>query len=1267
MKDAPASRRSIRSAAIVPTLWLMLACFGLAAFVSLQAQPGWWGPQGQGAVLTPQVVTNGTIVTTNYVRNDYAVANQGQLKKFTVAAVNQLNTTLTNSGGAGPTLSNMVYNWHQDYLTNSYATSTNNPTRPYKPSDLQAVNVGQLKYIASLIYGQLANAGYSGLYPSWIVQNTTTDNTVANLGQLKQVFNFDLSVAPAAVSNLAISGNNPNELDLSWTLPAVDNASSIQVAVSSNGGATWTTNTVAATATSYAATGLIAGQNYMFQVTAGNSAGTSAPVSSPSPVAASTAAPAIVSATLGKNNTVNLSWSESNTNGVSGFNILQSTNGGVSFTQVDAVGGGSTSDTLSALPGAMDTSEFEVKAAAGSSTATSSPLTPVASSTNDTDIDGTNDNVDGWAGFTDKTQEAKLAPPRVPNPTYAAVTISTIPNTNPDGSTNIIDFVNAQGQAVVDAIQNNGDGTQTSVYSCWDKGATAATHLPYPPSMQDPSWGPLTVQSIQPTGLGDDGTVIGYANILANSPPSSPPTLFQNCEECWRWNKTMTQPQWLAELDNLDEVFNGSSGAWFIGWDEFLTTPISITFSNGVETIYAYHQEYGGNSNSPSFVKSYTEVYSSANSYQPTRYYATDNNAWRPNYADYIFEGTYSKTGSHESRTPAQDNGNGTVIGYGAEMDSWTNNTYGNPGLLFDLNVVIPSNVANNSQIWNLPLEAQPGSATAPPGGGMIVNTANSNNYRQWINGKPVAVNSSGYVLGMQNSTTPTNPTANAGSVESYTTTGPYYSYTDPASVPFPTIWAPQTSGGNVTGYTPITLTMPQTGLSFKGNAGMFLNKNLQIAGGFQGDPNAFPGEDTPFLWQNYQYHYLNDFFPGLSNYSKFKVMGLDDNGAITAIATPNATQANPNPNQQIIQLLPIVISQTNYPVPSTADSTTDSGATTVTKIINGTDAQGIALITGTPAMPQLTAKINGPDASGYTVDWRAAITSERTERGNKDNFDIPFVPGEGGPPSSGGPGTVDNQPINTPWNIPDDYPPSPQSFFGGNVTVYFTIKKADGTPLGSEQGINFKIRGLNPLDATAKSFITTGLAGGANSDVFQFAWAIVQHESREGNKVYNQFNPSGSTAELPDFGAPDGWGIAQLDHPLDVTASTDEVYNWHFNLSKFYQEVDEKIAVQQSFFHAIAVAYPTDTDAQNPPTTTLYGQSMTALAAGAITLYNGSGAPIGGTPCPTTTLGGVSYQNPWTFTTTPATGHTKWEYHPNGYDYLHQVVLEYLGESFNE
>jgi hypothetical protein len=269
MKLTPDKRREETSATITQTLGLILAVSGLFVLTAYAADPAWWSTPGPGstpsAVMAEQVVTNDGVVTTNYVPNPYAAVNQGQLKQFTVRAVSYLNATL--SGGAGTNLNTLVSNWAQDYATNGYATNTANPTRPYKPSDLQAENVGQLKYIASLVYTQLAGAGYTGLYPSWIVQNTTTDNNAANLGQLKEVFDFDLSVAPAAVTNLVATTGNPDEIDLFWTLPAMNNAQTLSIEVSTNGGATWTTlATLSPTTTSYAATGLDPTQDYEVQV-----------------------------------------------------------------------------------------------------------------------------------------------------------------------------------------------------------------------------------------------------------------------------------------------------------------------------------------------------------------------------------------------------------------------------------------------------------------------------------------------------------------------------------------------------------------------------------------------------------------------------------------------------------------------------------------------------------------------------------------------------------------------------------------------------------------------------------------------------------------------------------------------------------------------------------------------------------------------------------------------------------------------------------------
>jgi len=282
MKLAPKQRQELTSATIMHTLGLILACSALCVLTTYAADPSWWslpGTGSQSAVVTEQVVTNDGVVTTNYVPNPYAAVTQGQMKQFTARAVDYLNANL--SGGAGTNLNSMVSNWAQDYATNGYGATN------IKPSDYTAMNIGQLKYIGNRVWSQLVAGGYTNAVPSWLATNST-DNQVANLGQLKEVFNFDqVNSPPAAPSDLMVTASNPGELDLTWSNNS-SNATSLTISVSTDGGSTWSTVTTLTdpTINSYAVTGLSSGDNYEFEVTASNSAGSSAtPPSSSTPSA----------------------------------------------------------------------------------------------------------------------------------------------------------------------------------------------------------------------------------------------------------------------------------------------------------------------------------------------------------------------------------------------------------------------------------------------------------------------------------------------------------------------------------------------------------------------------------------------------------------------------------------------------------------------------------------------------------------------------------------------------------------------------------------------------------------------------------------------------------------------------------------------------------------------------------------------------------------------------------------------------------------------
>ncbi len=183
----------------------------------------------RGATMSQQVVTNAGVVTTNYVRNDNALVTEGQFKRFTEEAVNELNAHLTN--GAGVTLNTMVSNWMVDYQTNGYSG-----TSP-KPSDLTLITEGQTKTISHLIYGRLYAEGAIPELPYWSQSAGTNDAKIVNIGQLKTIFDFD-------VSNFAAS-------------PRITSAATVSVAA----GIAMTPYTIAASnsPTNYGVLGLIPG------------------------------------------------------------------------------------------------------------------------------------------------------------------------------------------------------------------------------------------------------------------------------------------------------------------------------------------------------------------------------------------------------------------------------------------------------------------------------------------------------------------------------------------------------------------------------------------------------------------------------------------------------------------------------------------------------------------------------------------------------------------------------------------------------------------------------------------------------------------------------------------------------------------------------------------------------------------------------------------------------------------------------------------------
>jgi hypothetical protein len=129
------------------------------------APPAWWAAYG---------------AVSQSPADDLAAANQGQAKHVAWCAYLYLEDALADVGGAGPEVTALVQGF----------TGTHN---------LAPLRIGQLKWIAAPFYQRLQQFGYlSGHlapgqpYPWGAVFGEPDDTALANLGQLKYAFQFDL-------------------------------------------------------------------------------------------------------------------------------------------------------------------------------------------------------------------------------------------------------------------------------------------------------------------------------------------------------------------------------------------------------------------------------------------------------------------------------------------------------------------------------------------------------------------------------------------------------------------------------------------------------------------------------------------------------------------------------------------------------------------------------------------------------------------------------------------------------------------------------------------------------------------------------------------------------------------------------------------------------------------------------------------------------------------------------------------------------------------
>ena len=180
------------------------------------------------------------------------------------------------------------------------------------------------------------------------------------------------TTAPGAPTGLAATATGPSQIDLAWTAPASTGGSAItgyKIEVSANGTSGWTDQVANtnSTATTYAHTGLTAGDTRHYRVSAINTNGAGDPsnVDSATTDATAPGAPTGLTATASGATAINLSWTAPGSTGgsaITGYKIEVSANGTSGWT--DQVADTNSTTTTYAHTGltAGDTRHYRVSA-----------------------------------------------------------------------------------------------------------------------------------------------------------------------------------------------------------------------------------------------------------------------------------------------------------------------------------------------------------------------------------------------------------------------------------------------------------------------------------------------------------------------------------------------------------------------------------------------------------------------------------------------------------------------------------------------------------------------------------------------------------------------------------------------------------------------------------------------------------------------------------------------------------------------------------------
>jgi len=196
-------------------------------------------------------------------------------------------------------------------------------------------------------------------------------------------------------------------------------------------------------------------------------------------------------------------------------------------------------------------------------------------------------------------------------------------------------------------------------------------------------------------------------------------------------------------------------------------------------------------------------------------------------------------------------------------------------------------------------------------------------------------------------------------------------------------------------------------------------------------------------------------------------------------------------------------------------------------------------------------------------------------------------------------------------------------SFGAANVSTGSSPPLAKVTATNAAETF-FNIFGYNPVGQDVQTYITNHNPAPPH----QYAYKMARHESGTPNteSEVRQFNPSSTAAKYrntPNYGAPDGWGIMQVDHHCSADGTRQKVdpvptyvvWNWKSNITAGIDVLNWASTTAVTRYREIVRYHQEVTSVQTgethptalPATITIDNRTISPMDACKIQLYNGS------------------------------------------------------------